>query len=285
MFDVFSRSWKLTKLSWSVLLADKEMLLFPLIGGIFSFLYILVLIYPTILVGFIEGGSNAEIGALGYVLLFVTYLGLSFIATFFNVCTVYTTKVRFEGGDATFMESIRFGFSKIGLIFAWAMVSATVGMILRGIEYLARRVGGIGEIVIRILTSLLGMAWAIVTLFVIPAMVYEDVGPVDAIKLSFETLKKTWGESLIRHYGLGLVQSAFIFLGVLVFIALLIAVSSSGVGMVVVLVLAALYFVSVVLVFTVMNSVFNTALFVYAETGQVPGEFDEDVLNSAFRQK
>jgi hypothetical protein len=37
------------------------------------------------------------------ILVAAAYWGLAFIATFFNVCVVYTRKTRFEGGDATFM--------------------------------------------------------------------------------------------------------------------------------------------------------------------------------------
>jgi hypothetical protein len=92
-------------LSFNVIKQDKEMLLFPLLGGIFSLLYSAALIYPTILVQLGRGSvSDVQLDVVEYMLLFATYLGLSFIATFFNVCVVFTTKVRFEGGDATFME-------------------------------------------------------------------------------------------------------------------------------------------------------------------------------------
>ena len=36
----------------------------------------------------------------------------------------------------------------------------------------------------------LKLSWSIVTLFVIPAMVYKDLGPFEAIKDSTQTLKK-----------------------------------------------------------------------------------------------
>ena len=36
MFNTFGRSWELTKLSFRVIKEDKELLLFPLLGGLFS---------------------------------------------------------------------------------------------------------------------------------------------------------------------------------------------------------------------------------------------------------
>ncbi len=104
MFSVFERSWQLTKLSFSVIRQDKEMLLFPVLAGVFSLLYSLALLFPTVLLKWGDTGM----GILQYGAIFITYLGLAFIATYFNVCVVFTTKTRFEGSDASFMDSIRF---------------------------------------------------------------------------------------------------------------------------------------------------------------------------------
>jgi hypothetical protein len=210
---VFSRSWKVTKLSFDVMKKDKELLLFPLLGGIFSIIFVFVMLFPTIISRVItEATQSIRFGALEYTLLFITYLGLSFIAVFFNVCVVYTTKTRFEGGNATFFESIKFAISKIHLIFVWSLVSATVGLILKILERASEKAGQMGKIILSIVRLMLGLIWSLVTIFVVPAMVYNNLGPIDAIKKSVHTLKKTWGESLIRAVGLGLVQFLFFIL-------------------------------------------------------------------------
>jgi len=49
-----------------------------------------------------------------------------------------------------------------------------------------------------------GVGWGLITAFVIPLMVYQDIGPIDAIKRSGAIFKKTWGENLIRVFGVGL---------------------------------------------------------------------------------
>lgn len=280
----FARSWHLTKLSLDVVRADKEMLLFPLLGSVFSLLYVLAILFPTVISGALAGKSPGEFSALEYLLLFVTYLGLAFIATFFNVCTVYTTKIRFDGGDATFKQSLQFAVSRLPIIFAWSLIAATVGVILRAIDHLAERAGGAGETLIRIVGDLIGMAWSIVTLFVVPAMVYKGLKPIDAIKASTEAIKRTWGESLIRHYGLGLMQFLLFFAGMLVFGAIISATGGGSLTTALVVVAVA-YFVSVGLLFAVLNAVFNTALWVYAQTGSTPGGFEGEVVRDAFRAK
>lgn len=282
MFEVFSRSWQITKLSFSVIKKDKELLTFPVLSGIFSLLFLVAIIFPALFLGpFLEQGVQGE--WFEFVLLFLIYLGLAFIATFFNVATVYIVKSRFEGGDATFKSSLGFAFSKIHLIFAWSVVSAVVGLILRVIELIAQRIRGAGGTILQIIRGILGVAWSILTLFVVPVLVYKGLGPIDAIKESAATIKKTWGESLIREIGLGLVQTIFIIIGIIVFVLLGIALSAVFTyGLLVALFLGLIYVVLIILVFNIANTVYNTALYVYAQTGEIPDGFNSEVLANAF---
>ncbi len=284
---IFSRSWRLTKLSFGVIRQDTEMLLFPLLAGIFSIAYTAALLFPTILIQFVNGNAESVVlHALDYVLLFLSYLGLAFIATFFNVCTVFTTKTRFEGGDATFMDSIRFAVSRLHLIFAWSMIAATVGLLLRALDSLAERAGPLGAVILGILRMILGALWSLVTIFVVPAMVYDNVGPREAIKKSVQTLKETWGESLVRHLGLGLMQMLFLLLGVGLMVGLMVLLAPiGGPAVLVAIILSMVYFLAVIVVFNVANTVFNTALYAYAQDKAPPTGFDEDTLRSAFRTK
>lgn len=215
-------------------------------------------------------------------LLFVTYLGLSFIATFFNVCVVYTTRIRFEGGDATFMDSIRFATTRLGVIFQWSLMAATVGLLLAILDRVAQRMGGVGETVLGIVRGILGMMWSIITIFVVPTLVYEDVSPTDAIKRSVEVIKATWGESLIRHIGLGLIQF-FCLIGAIALTVGLVTVLPPGTGTMIGLGVGGVCILGVVLVFNVANTIFNTALYVYASTGEEPEAFGDHSLANAFR--
>src|SRR5438128_1438778 len=119
--NVWERSWSITRMSFGVIRKDSEMLWFPILAGIFSILFSVALIVPTFVLDVADqaGASGVVVGPLQYAALFVTYFGLAFIATFFNVCTVYTTRVRLSGGDATFGDSIKFALSKVHLIAGW----------------------------------------------------------------------------------------------------------------------------------------------------------------------
>jgi hypothetical protein len=286
--NAFTRSWMITKLAFSVINKDRELLWFALLSFIFSTLFAVAMIFPAVLPALMQNDFSTEgLQALEYVVVFLTYFGLAFIATFFNVCVVYTTKVRFEGGDATFGQSLRFAFSKLGLILQWSLISATVGLVLRVLQNLAANFGKVGQVVAGLLIGLVGMAWSVLTIFVVPVMVYEGLGPFDAIRKSTQVIKKTWGESLIRSIGLGLVQLLVIVTIVLASGALtfLLASSFDAIGIVIGISLGVLLVLLTALVFAVATTIFNTALYIYANTQQIASGFNGEVLRDAFKQK
>lgn len=285
--QALSRSWNLTKVSFRVIGQDKELLLFPLIGMMLSVGYLLALLYPTIWLEMSRDGSM-QWDVADYIVTFIAYLGLSFIGTFSNMCIVYTAKTRFAGGNATFGESVSFSLGRIHQVLAWATVAATVGLVFRMIDDAAERAGGVGKIVVGILRGILGMVWSAITMFVVPSMVYRGTGPIDAIKDSIRVLKKTWGESIVRSLGFGLVEFLFLFLGMLVFGSAIAGVVSMGAGspaILAVVVLGVMYFMGVVFVFMLAHMIFNTALYAYASEGAMAPGYDSEMLRTAFRTK
>lgn len=278
----------ITKLSFGVINKDRELLLFSLLAFIFSTIFLIAMIFPSIVPAIMENGfSKNSMQAYQYVIIFVTYFGLAFIATFFNVCVVYTAKTRFEGGNATFGESLRFAFGKIGLIAKWSLLSASVGLLLRIIQNLAAQLGKVGQIVVNILVGLLGMAWSIMSIFVVPVLVYEGLGPIDALKKSTQVLKKTWGESIVRALGLGLMQffAFLIVIAVSVGLTILLANAFEGMGVLIGIGIGVVLLFLTGFIFSLANTIFNTALYVYANSQIVASGYSEEVMKGAFKEK
>lgn len=286
--NAFSRSWMITKLTFGVINKDRELLGFALLSFIFSAAFAVAMVFPSVIPTLMDNGFSQEsLEVYQYAIVFLTYFGLAFIATFFNVCVVYTTKVRFEGGNATFGQSIKFAFSRIGLITKWSLLSASVGLLLRLLHNVASRFGKVGEIIAKIVIGLLGMAWSIVTIFVVPALVYEGLGPIDAIKKSAAVIKKTWGESLIKSIGLGFIQFG-VFMLIIAFTGILTYALGSAMestGIIIGISVGLLLLLLAGLVFSVAGTIFNTALYVYANNQMVATGFSEDVVRDAFKQK
>lgn len=280
----FSNSLDLAKLTFGVIRKDKEMLLFPLIGVFLSISWIAAMCVPFWMFYVNAQGDSYEAGAIEIILTFILYLGLAFVATFTKFCVTYTSKTRFDGGNAGFGESIKYTLGQSHLVLGWAAISATVGLIFLALDELAERAGAVGEIILSIFRSILGLAWAAINLFVVPAMVYEGVGPMEAIKTSGNVLKKTWGEAIVKHFGFGFIAFGMYMLGGLVTWGLA-QVFNDGNLVWITVGFAAVYFPFVALLFSVADSVFNTALYAYAASGKVPDGWREETLIGAFKFK
>jgi hypothetical protein len=104
--------------------------------------------------------------------------------------------IRFKGGDPTLVDGFRAAAARLPQIAGWALVAATVWLWLRVIESRSERVG-------EIVAGLLGMTWSAVPYFVVPVIVIERTGPVDAFRRPVSILRRTWGEALSANFGVG----------------------------------------------------------------------------------
>jgi hypothetical protein len=283
MFDRLSRSWRLVKASAAVLRQDKELLLFPLISLAALVLVLASFAVPVVGLGVLDGlsgHSDQRISIVGYVIAFLFYFSQYFVIFFFNAALVGAAMMRLDGGNPTFGDGLRIASAKIGVIAGYALIAATVGMILRAIQ---ERVGFIG----RIIVGLLGVGWTIATYLVVPVLVARDVGPIDAVKESAALLKKTWGENVIGQVGLG-AAFAFIFIGVIlcsVVVVALAALTHSIFLIVVALVLAVLALGITGLVQSALTGIYAAALYRYATTGEGTQGFDANAMKLAFTRK
>ena len=186
----FARSWQLIKVCWSVLRQDKELLVFPVVSTIGVLLVTASFVIPGFFTGFWSGISDHGANAGLYVLIVLFYLVEYFIIIFCNAALVGAAIVRLEGGDPTLGDGFRGAWSHIGAILGYAAIAATIGLLLQ----LLRERAGIGGVIV---AALGGAAWNIITFLVVPVLVVEGIGPVDAIKRSASLLKKSWGEQII----------------------------------------------------------------------------------------
>ena len=207
-------SIELAKSSWEVLKADKELLALPVISGIASIIAAATFIIPLFATTDLDEGTMS---ATGYAWLFLMYVVLAYITIFFNAALVSAAHERLAGGDPTIGSAIRGAMRRAGKILPWAIISATVSMILRAIE---ERAGFVGQIV----AAIAGMAWAVVTFLVLPIIVIEGVGVKGAIKKSGNLFKRTWGENLAAQIGFSLIG----FVAVLPAIAVIVLAGSAG---------------------------------------------------------
>jgi hypothetical protein len=155
-----------------------------------------------------------------------------------------------------------------------------VGMILR---WLSERENFLS----RIAASIFGLAWNLATYLVVPVLVVEGVGPIEAIKKSANLLKKTWGEQIVGNFGIGIIFGLLTFLFFLIGIPVIILAIRAGsvaVAMLVVFVFVlALVFMG--LINSTLSGIYVAAVYRYAAEGEVGSFFSEDMVREAFRLK
>ena len=276
MFERFSRSWELAKASASVIQSDKELLLFPVMSGLVTMVLMATFVLPIYLLGMFANGNEVVGGILAFLFYFCSYA----VAFFFNSALVAAALIRLKGGDPTVADGLNAAKARIVPILGYAAIAATVGMILNGLR------NKDNNLIVRMIGAGLGVAWTLSTFLVVPVLVNENVGPIDAIKESVGLLKRTWGENAIGNVGIGLVFGAIFVFAILVAIVLVLgAASLSPTLALFVVALAVLVLAFLGIVQSALSSVYSAALYHYATVGEAPVGFEGTAIASAFRPR
>jgi len=275
--NAFSNSWGLMKESLRVLEEDKELLILPVLSGIACILVGLSFILPFVLVTIGAGSSIEGPRGLAYLpLAFVFYLVTYFIITFFNTAVVACASLRMEGGDPTIGYGLRVAADNLVPILAWAALSATVGMILKGLE---KRFDWLG----RLILGVIGIAWTLVTYLIVPVIIFEKRTIFESIKRSADLATQNWGRQVVGSVGLGLAYFLLMIPGFVPLIAG--AFTQTWQGAVFGGVITALYLVLLATVISALRGVYTAALYRYATTRQVPAGFSPRYFTQAFQPK
>lgn len=275
MFATVQRSYAIFRQSLSVLRQDTEILIFPVLSGIFTILAFAGIVYGGVITGTFQrlaesGDRSLEANLLGYGVLFVWYFVNWFIVLFFNVGVVACARIRLEGGDPTVADGFRAARENLGRIVTWALVSATVGLILRLIAERSKLVGAL-------VAKLLGAAWAIATYFVVPVMIFEKRGAKASMTSSTQLIRKTWGESLVAAAGVGIVIMLFGIAGLaLPIIGIFISPTAAVVGLAVMV----LYWIVLSIISSALTGIYRTGLYLYATKGNATPTLDGFAANA-----
>ena len=280
MFERISRSWQLVKASANVLRQDKELVVFPLVSVVALMLVVASFAVPVLGFDLLASASSRSLSAPAYVVAFLFYFTQYFVIAYFNTALVGAAMMRLDGGDPTLGDGLRIANKRIVAIAGYALIAATVGMLLRALQ---QRLGFLGRIVV----GLLGAAWSVATFMVVPVLAATEVGPLDAVKESAQLLRKTWGENVVGQAGMGFVFG-FIFFAVVGMGTVLVvgAIMAHSVALVVTaLVVTMLALAITALVHSALAGIYSAALYRYATKGEGMPGFDGDVLRLAFAPK
>lgn len=267
------RSWRLTRSAWEVVRGDRVLLT---LGGISVVTGALGLALIFVLSGSFDDGRLSG----GQILLFTLILAypLTFVSVFLNTAIAAAASAALQGERLSLSQALAVPARKLGPIAMWSLIAAVVGYVL---EQLASRLPLGGSIVAR----LVGVGWALASLFAIPIIALEDCSAPEALKRSAAVVKKRWGESI----GGGLIIGAWMALAILaiIIVGVIGASLTNDVPAVrdAIIVVGALALVATVALQLLVRQTFAVALYRYATSGDVPGPFAEGDLQSPFGRK
>jgi len=257
-------TWNLILQSFAVLRRDKSLVVFPMLSALAAI--VLTLPYFWVLTGDAPWHPSdlRWSGPSTYLWIFLWYCSISFAMIFFNCALAACAQMLFSGAEPTIADGIRLAGRRAGSILLWAMITSTVGLIIR---YIEDRVGWIG----RLVAALFGAGWSLATYLIVPVLVLEDLEVVDSIRRSATLLKKTWGEQLVvgLHF---------------MWMILLLAIPGVILG-VLALPVGILYFVALAAVMTAARQIFVVALYRFAVSGEAPDGYSKEALGGYFQRR
>lgn len=267
--------------AWQLLKEEKQVLLLPVASSVCLMLLTVAWAIPAVIEVFMgaslpqvvrqhESGISAG--------LFLLYAAAYGVAMFFNAALAVCVLRKLEGQSVSIGVGLQEAVGLLPQILGWAFLSATVGVILKTVE---RRSGFIGKVV----TSLVGLAWTVATVLVVPVLVAERKGTIDAVRESVHLLRRTWGEDLLAGIGFGALYFFLSIPGAVVFVIGAGMLATHPMMAVIVMTPAVLYFPLLGLVLSTLSTIFDVVLYRYAKLGTITPGFDRDLLESSFVSK
>ena len=267
------RGWALTKKSWAVLSEHRELIRFPLYGGVATVLLGILFLGPGVF--FLDKHTYGAAIPLIAVGIYV----LSVIGIYFSVGLAAAADRIFQGQPATVADGLAVARSRFSAICGWAAVSTAIGLIVGTLE---SQGGALGEIAGR----LVGMAWSLVTFLSVPVIAIEGTGPLETLKRSASLFRQRWGQQITGNLAIGGAVFLFGLLPGALLIGIGVAIWSSAGAVAVALILIGSLVVCVALLISkALGGIFGVALYRYALDGQVVGGFTQEDLESAVRVK
>jgi hypothetical protein len=275
-FDRLAFGWRLGTTSLGVVTRDKTLMLFPILSGIAGMALVAAFVFgigPENLRAQAEAAdATGEVQPLIIAACFAAYFALSFIAVYFNVALLGAAQQSVSGKDTTVGDGLAVANQHLGKILVWALFSGTVGLLLNALES-----NGKGGSIVR---AILGATWAVITYFVVPVMIFENVAPTDAIGRSVSLMKQTWGENAGAQVGIGLVIAlALVALSVVCAGGMVLLPQSA-----IVLLPALLIGIPVIILLGMAaKAVLAVGLYEFATRKGGPSAFNPEELRAAFR--
>ncbi len=260
-----ARGAHLTGTSLRVLATNPRLMALPFLALVFTGFVWLIVVLSLLALGLPPASPSS--GFL-YQEMFIAYLVTYFLSVYFMAAIIGAAHIRLQGERPSLMDGIYAANASFFQIVMWSFFAATVGVFLR-ITSIRSDAGG------RLVSRLLGWGWPIATLFVLPTMVLEGIGPMKAFRRSRALLRERWSGRQTGVLGTGVVFLLLFSFG-LVPLVWSIVVDPGNVGWAVA---AVLYWLALSALWSVVDGILVVTLYHYATENEAAFGFSWQALN------
>jgi hypothetical protein len=257
------QGWRLVKISWGVVRQQPELMVLPLTAAVAE--AGIAIVYWLGVFGTKDLNTHS---AAYYIALYPLLVVLTVIATFSSSVVVAVADARLRGAPISLRRALSDTVGRLPLILGWALLSATVGLVIRILQDRLPLAG-------RIAAFFAGAAWSLATVLVIPVLVIEGVGPITALRRSASLFRARWGEQVTGQAAIGL--PLFLMSLPLLVVGLVVATQVVVLGIAIIAVT-----IGALIAFSgTLGGVFQTALYRYATAAPGAGPLDASAQGQA----
>lgn len=286
-------SWKggllLVRASWSTLKIDKELLLFPILEGVYGTIWLAIMAVLLYGINFLFGNTIVQLYGIeqfpmpkrvGLVFVLITILGTYVISNYFLAAIIASAVHRFNGND----PDVKYGLARARLrlksLIKFSLVQGTIGSLIQLAE---EKLPFVGKIVI----SLVGIVWTLASFFAVPVIVLSDseVGPIEALRKSASIFNKTWTSNVTGGLTMGAIFLTAFLAWFAMAVSAMIFIDAFGYWIIPIYLILLALLLALISIMSALQGVFVAALYHFATTGQSPVEFDGELLHAAFKPK
>ena len=259
--NVLKATVELTKASVRVLKEHPRLAAFPMlmIGAI--------VVLGLVIAGLFQGNPK-----LIWLWILLAWFGISFLGVFFETALTGESLRALRGHR----PSVRSGLGSAGrclpAVLGYTFITMTVG-------FLIVMIGRSSTVGVRLARRMVATAWSLVTFFALPVMVQEKRGGYDSVMRSGRIFSRTWGETTLAEVGL----RAFLAHLSVVLVALLVWMIGFLGDSPLVIIAIFVTWSALVGLLGALDSIYRSALYIFAVEGVVPTPFDTAELNAIWR--
>jgi hypothetical protein len=200
----WQRANRLGRASADVLRSDRRLMFFPAFSALVN-----------VLIGGLSFAlADGLVGSRGHSRTLILVGGLiasypaTFIGIFAGVALATMLHRKLDGEPLSVREGWLVARERSTIILAWTTLVCTVGAALRVAEEYVP-LGG------KIAALLLDLSWSLATLFAVPVIAYEDLGPRATLRRSAQLFRERWGEQTAGIVAIGLANGLLAIPGVI----------------------------------------------------------------------